>query len=411
MSIAIADVRYALRGLLKRPLLTITVAGTLALGLGANAAIFNLIDRLVLRPYPLQDPDRTVMLSETGPGLDYKREAVSPANFFDWRSSADTIARLSAFAWWDANLAERDNPERLQGFMVSAAFFDALGTRPVLGRGFVQDDETFGRHHVVILSDALWKRRFDADPAIVGRAITLDGEPYQVVGVMAPRFAFPDGAEVWSPLVFNPKEAPSRSSRFLTVIGRLQPGKTLEQAQAQMALVADRLARAYPDANRDHGVRVYTLTQGMLDVGLGPILSLWQASATVVLLIACANIANLLLARAAERRRDIAVRLALGAARGRIIRELLTESVILALAAVPAALAVAWVSLRAMRVAMPANIVRFGRYYPVYLRDCPGVGTRVEVGMLSQVTQAPLVASKRLRRRVAGILSALDPQS
>jgi len=359
MITALKDIRYAWRALLKRPLLTATVTITLALGLGANAAIFNLIDRMVLRPYPLVDPDRALMLAETGGTLEFKKESVSLLNFLDWRANADTITHLSAIQWWDASLVDRDDPERLPGFMVSADFFDAIGVRPALGRGFVRDDETLGRHHVVVIGDALWKRRFDGDPAIIGRSIIVDGEPHQVVGVAPPRFLFPDGAQIWAPISFDPKQPPKRESRYLTVIGRLRDGRSLQDAQAQMAVLADRLAREYPDANRDHGVRVYTLTQGMLDEGTGPILSLWQASAFVVLLIACANIANLMLARSSERRREIAVRLALGAARTRIMRELLTESLLLALMAVPPALAVAWVSLRAIKSRMPANIIRF----------------------------------------------------
>jgi putative ABC transport system permease protein len=355
----LTDIRYAWRGLRKRPLLTATVTATLALGLGANAAIFNLIDRMVLRPYPLVDPDRAVLLAETGPRIEFRRETVSLANFLDWRKSVDTITHLAAIQWWDANLVDRGDPERLAGFMVSADFFEAIGVRPALGRGFVRDDETFGRHHVVVISDALWQRRFDGDPAIVGRSIMVDGEPHQIIGVAPPRFVFPDGSQIWAPISFDPKTPPRRDSRYLTVIGRLKDGASLEDAQAQVAVLADRLARDYPDANRDHGVRVYTLTQGMLDEGTGPMLSLWQVSAFVVLLIACANIANLMLARAAERRREIAVRVALGAGRGRVVRELLTESLLLALVAVPPALGVAWLSLRAIRVSMPANIMRF----------------------------------------------------
>ena len=359
MTTWLKDVRYGWRGLWKRPIVTLTVAATLALGLGANAAIFNLIDRLVLRPFPFADPDAALMLSETGPDIRFAKEAVSPANFLDWRAQVDTIADLTAMSWWDANLMDRNDPERVQGFQVSAGYFDALGVRPALGRGFVRDDETFGRHHVVVLSDALWKRRFDGDQGIVGRSITIDGEPYEVIGVAPPRFQFPDGASLWAPLAFDPKTAPRRDARWLTVVGRLAPGRTFDEAASQMNVIAARLAQQYPDANRDHGVRTYTLAQGMMDEGLGPLLSMWQASAFVVLLIACANIANLLLARAAERRRDIAVRLALGASRGRVVRELLTESMLLASVAVPPAIGFAWIGLYLMRVAMPANIIRF----------------------------------------------------
>jgi putative ABC transport system permease protein len=359
------DVRYAWRALFKRPLLTLTVATTLALGLGANAAIFNLIDRLILRPYPLDDPDTVVLLSETSPRLQNRKEAVSPANFFDWRAQTRTLTFMSAYAWWDANLVERGEPERLPGFQITSGFFEAMRVQPALGRTFLRDDETFGRHRVVILSDALWKRRFDADPSVVGRTVIVDGEPHQVIGVMPPRFSFPEGSQIWAPIAFDPKTPPRRDSRYFTAIGRLNQGTTLERGptledvQSEMSVLATRLAREYPDANRDHGVRVYTLTRGMLDEGMGPMLSLWQASAVIVLLIACANIANLLLARAAERRHETGVRLALGASRGRIVRESLTESALLALIAVPPALGFAWLSLYAIRVSMPANIVRF----------------------------------------------------
>src|SRR5262245_45962547 len=275
MAIWLKDVRYAWRSLFKRPALTLTVAVTLGLGLGANAAIFNLIDRLILRPYPLEDPDRAVLVAETGPRLEFKEESVAPANFLDWRRETKTLTSLSAFAWWDANLVHANNPERLPGFQITAGLFEALNVRAAIGRTFVRDDETFGRHRPVVLSDALWRRRFDADPGIVGRSVIVDGEPHQIVGVMPPRFNFPDGCEIWAPLAFDPKTPPPRDARYITTIGRLLPGKTVEDAQAEMAVIAARLARDYPDANRDHGARVYTLTRRMMDEGTGPLLALW----------------------------------------------------------------------------------------------------------------------------------------
>ena len=398
------DIRYGWRGLRKRPLVTSTVAVTLALGLGANAAIFNLVDRLILRPYPVVDADRAVLLSETGPRIEYRRHSVSPANFLDWRATADTMQHVTAVQWWDANLVDRENPERLAGFKVSAGFFDALGTRPALGRGFVRDDETFGRHHVVVLSDVLWKRRFDGDPSIVGRSVIVDGEPHEVVGVAPPRFRFPDGAEIWAPVAFDAAAAPSRAARYLTVIGRLREGRTLADAQAQMAVIAERLARDYPDANRDHGARVHTLTRGMMDEGTGPILSLWQASAFIVLLIACANIANLMLARAAERRREMALRLALGATRGRVIRELLTESLLLALLAVPLALGVAWISLRLIRTSMPANILRFVPGFETLGLDAPLMAVTLGLAVLTAGVFGILPAVQASRSGVADAL-------
>ncbi len=404
MSTILKDIRYGWRGLRKRPLVTITVAATLALGLGANAAIFNVIDRLVLRPFPFADPDSVVMLAETGQGLEFKKESTSPANFLDWRTQADALTALTGMAWWDANLLEKNDPERVQGYLTSAGFFDAVGVRPQLGRGFVRDDETFGRHHVVVLSDALWKRRFDGDPAILGRRVIINSEPYQVIGVAPPRFQFPDGASLWAPLAFDPKTAPRRDTRYLTVVGHLAPGKTLEDASSQMNVLAVRLAQQYPDANRDHGVHVYTLSQGMLDEGTGSILSMWQASAFVVLLIACANIANLLLARAAERRRDVAVRLALGASRGRVVRELLVESMILAFLAVPPALGFAWAGLYLMRIAMPANIIRFVPGFESLGPDFRLLGFTLALAMLTACIFGLLPAFQAARSKVSDAL-------
>ncbi|HET7618771.1 MAG TPA: ABC transporter permease [Vicinamibacterales bacterium] len=404
MTSVLADLRYGFRSLRKRPGMTAVVAITLALGVGANATIFNVLDRLVLRPFPFDDPDRIVMLSETGPGIEYKKEAVSPANFLDWRRGADTIVHLTAMQWWDANLLDRGDPERVPGFQVSPGFFEALGMSPALGRGFVRDDETFGRHRVVVLGNTLWKRRFAADPGIVGRRITIDGEPYEVVGVASPRFAFPEGAELWAPLAFDPAKPVTRRSRYLTVIGRLAPGRTINDAAAQMDVMAARLAREYPDDNRDHGVATDTLTAGMMDVGLGPMLGLWQTSALIVLLIAAANIANLQLARATERRREIGVRMALGAARGRVLRELFTESLLLSVASVPFALAFAWLALYVIRIGMPAAIVRFVPGWESLGPDPRLLAFTIVVAVAAACLFGILPAAQASRSRVTDVL-------
>jgi putative ABC transport system permease protein len=382
------DLRYALRSLAKRRLMSAAVVVTLALGIGANAAVFGVIDALVLRPFTIRDVDRIVMPVATSPTSIGRRESVSPADFLDWRRDLanGTIDHLSAMQWWDVNLVGRDEPERVLGFFVSHEFFAALSVQPALGRTFVADDEIAGNNTRVLLSDRLWKRRFGADPAIVGKPILADGTQSIVVGVMPPEFDFPMAAEMWAPLSFDDNTAKSRSSRSLTVIGRLADGRRLSDAQAQMSVIAERLERQYPDTNRQRGIHVYTLSGGMIDIGLPPLMSLWQAAAGLfVLLIACANIANLLLARGAERGREVAIRLALGSSRGRIIRESLLESGLLGLAAAPLAIGIAWIFLLLMRAFMPGRVIRFIAGWNQLTIDGRLVAVTIALGMIAAI--------------------------
>ena len=353
------DTRIAARTVVRQPLVALVVVLTLALGLGANASVFAMADALWFRPFPVHDVDRLAMLSEYSERDQFTGESVSPANFLDWKQQATVFDRMAALQWWDVNLSGNNEPERVQGSYVSADFFPMLGIAPAKGRMFSADDENDKGNHRVVLSDALWHRQFGADPNMVGRAIRLNGETFDVIGIAPVGFEFPEGAQIWAPLAFAPKDVTERGKRYLTVIARLQPGKTYDDARAQMAVIDQRLRQQYPATNTARQAHVQTLLEGYVDAEMPQILGMWQTAALLVLIIACTNVASLLLARGAERQRELAVRLAIGARRWHLIRQLLLENLLLALAAVPLAIGIAWLALQACRAAMPAQIARF----------------------------------------------------
>lgn len=353
------EVRAALRSLKRRPGVTAAILLTLAIGLGVNAAIFDSINSLLLKPFEFKQVDRMVMIAETSDSEPYPKESVSPANFLDFAQHATTVTDLSAYGWAELNLSGGDRPERVSAFSTSDHFFATLGITPALGRFFTPDSHVFGQHHEAVLSDTLWRTHFGADPTIIGREVHMDGEPAVIVGVAPPGFNFPEGAEAWTPLAFDPKEAANRRSHYLTVFGRLADGHTLSDASAELGGLYDRIRAEHLDDVRGLALHVMTFTSGMVDVGMPTILGLWQAAAAFVLLIGCTNVINLLLAQGAERQRELAVRLAIGASRVRIVRQLLVENLTLSLAAVPGAMAVAWVTLKLMKAAMPAALIRF----------------------------------------------------
>ncbi len=337
---AAAATRQLARRLARRPGLTLTAVAVLALGIGANVAIFSVVRAVLLRPLPFPEPERLVELAtHTSDGL----STVSPPDFVDLRDQVDAFGDLAAVNSGGFTLSGGNAPaELVGGAQVTGGFFRVMGISPELGRPFRDAELEPGATPVVILGHGLWRRRFGADPGVVGRRIEVDGAPAEVVGVMPAGFAFPDQSEMWAPQAFDEHDLTTqRGAHYLRVYGRLAPGATLAAARAQAGAVADRLAAAHPRTNDGESVAVTGLREALVG-SYRPALWMLLGAAALVLLIACANVANLLLARALERRQELALRSALGAAPARMVREVLSESLALAALGGAAALAVAF---------------------------------------------------------------------
>ena len=348
MDILAQDLRYALRTLRRAPAFAALVIATLAVGIGANAVIFSVVDAVFLRPFPYTQPDRLVQLFENARDRPSSYGNSSFLNFTDWRAATHALSGLVAIAGGGANLTTNGEAERVTTVPTTANLFDVLGVRPALGRSFAPGEDEPGRAPVVVLSDGFWRRRFGGDAGVIGRVLDIDGAPTTVIGVMPPDFVFPAGSrsvDMWLPFTLPPVALRNRGARFVDVYGRLAPGVTIEQAAAEMRQIAARLEAQYPDDNANRSVLVMPLRDAVAGSVREPLLIILGA-VVVVLIVACANVASLLLARAATRQHDVAVRLALGAGRGRLARQLLTESIVLALAGALLGTVGAWTVLR-----------------------------------------------------------------
>ena len=328
-----SDIRYAVRTLVKSPAFTLVAVSTLALGIGFNTAVFSVVDAALFRPLPYAKPAELLRVIDTNPSRGIDRFSASPPNFMDWRADNRTLSAMAAYSGDDLTLVEGSEAVRLHGEAVSPTFLSLLGVAPMLGRPFDPEDEKPGRERSVLLSWELWQTRFGGNPSIVGRRLKFESGDRTVAGVMPRSFRFPisRNVDLWTPLVLDAKALENRGAHWLGVVARRKADVTLAQAQADLSAIAARLEASYPAKNKGWGVILMPLSENAVGSSRRPLLLLLGAVA-FVLLIACVNVSNLLVARGLGRRREVAIRSALGAARGRLVRQLVTESLVLALA-------------------------------------------------------------------------------
>jgi putative ABC transport system permease protein len=400
MGRVLQDVRYGLRLLAKSPGFTVVAVLALALGIGANTAMFSYVNAWVLHPLPYPHGDRLVVLLGQNTKTGSTGTTIDPGDFYDFQRQSHDFEELCAWNMTSFNLTGNGTPERIPGNRVSWNFFETLGATPGLGRTFLPQEDQPGAGHVVILSRGLWETRFAGDPNILGRHIHINGESYSVVGVMPAKFQLPLAGEsnVWVPLALSAQERSNRQAAWLAAIGRLKPGATLAEAQGEMSGIASQLEKAYPSTNADSGIALRTLeyeigeNQGNEEV----LICFWIVA--LVLLMACANVASLLLSRATRRTKELAVRTALGARRWRIVRQLVTETILLFLGGSVAGVGVAYATLGWTRAAIPASIrgylINYGEVSLDYQTFLYTFGIALVAGLLFGL--APAISSSKL---------------
>jgi putative ABC transport system permease protein len=395
------DVRYAWRSLSKSPGFTAIAVACLALGIGINTTIFSVVDGVMLRPYPYKDAVHLVVLSGQNQRLHVTRDGISYADYKDLREQNTTAASMAAFGRRSLTISDgTSEPTRYDGSTTTWNLFELLGQPPALGRNFTPDDDRPGAEPVVILGNEVWEVRYNRDAAIVGRAININGRPHTVIGVMPPRFAFPETQRLWVPLA-EYGEKTTRDNRSLQVFVRMRAGVTIEQLSTDMNGITSRLAAAYP-INRDWSVLARPLSDWMLPPQPKLIVLMMMGAVTLVLLIACSNVANLLLARASVRHREISIRSALGAGRIRIVRQLLTEAVMIGLLSAPLGVIVAWGGLLLLDNSIPTDSIPYFIHWSLDTRSLAytvaiSLGTGILFGVVPafQATGASLQESLR----------------
>jgi putative ABC transport system permease protein len=333
MTVLMQDLKFAVRRLRKSPGFFVVAAGIMALGIGANTAIFSVVHAVLLEPLPFADADRLVQVWHVPPQKSFPgmtRFAVSAANFLDWQKQNHVFEQMALYSGSRFDMTGAGKPEVVTASPVSADFFSVLGLQPVYGRTFLTQEDSPGKNHEVVLSYKFWQAHYASDPNVVGKQINFDGEPYTIVGVMGPRMTKPEFAQVWTPLALTPQEASVRGEHHFQAIARLKPGATLSQAQAEMNTISERLAQSYPDDDKGWGAAVNSLREETVGE-VRPALLMMLGAVAFVLLIACANVANLILARTFARRKELAIRSAIGASRYSIVQQLLTESLLISL--------------------------------------------------------------------------------
>jgi putative ABC transport system permease protein len=376
------DLRYAVRTLLANPGFAATAILCLSVGIGLNSAIFSVVDGILLQPFPYPDADRLVVLNSTNQRAGINRDLLSWLDIRDIKEQSTTLAGVAAFTGRSLTVSDgTSEPERYNGAPISASLFSLLGTPPALGRDFTEDDDRAGAERVVMLSDEVWKNRYGGDPSIVGRSISINGLPHTVIGVMPPKFMFPETQRLWVALAPY-YETSGRDVRAMQVFARLKPGATREQAATDLAGIAARLAASYPNENEGRGIVLRPLADWMIPDEVELVLLAMMGAVTLVLMIACSNVANLLLARASVRHREISIRAALGAGRMRIIRQLLTEAVIIGLLSAPLGIVLAWVTLLLLDQGIPPDSIP---YFIHWALDARSVAYTIAISLLTGI--------------------------